>query len=180
MPRPDPSSDHSRATSLAAQENIQTVAQLERDFLQHGRTTTERVGDAIGGFVGSFSFVALQVVFLAAWFLVNLGLVPGLSPFDKPPFQALQLIVGIESIFLLTFVLMRENRMRRQSEQRDLLHFQVNLLSDRKASETVRLLIALSRHFGLEEAEAEETERLSKRTDVPTLEREMDKQMPNK
>jgi uncharacterized membrane protein len=180
MPGPNHSSEHSRATTLAARENIQTVAELERDFLEHRRTTAERAGDAIGGFVGSSLFVTLQVVFLASWILVNLGLVPGPSPFDKPPFPVLQLVVGIESIFLLTFVLMRENRMRRQAEQRDHLHFQVNLISEQKASEAIRLLLAISQRLGIEEAGTEETERLAKRTDVPTLEREMDQHMPNR
>ncbi len=177
---PESLTPRAQATSRATRHSIRTVAQIEQDFLEHERTATERIGDTIGAFVGSFSFVALELGFLAAWILINLGVVPGLHIFDKYPFSLLQLIITIQSILLLTFVLMRENRQRRQSEQRDQLHLQVNLLADRKASELLQLLTRVSERLGLEEAaQNEEVQQLSQHTHLETLERELEENLPD-
>ncbi len=181
MPDREPSNTYAEATSRAARQSIRTVADLERDFLEHERTRTERAGDVIGGFIGSFTFLALQVLLLAGWILVNLGLVPGIAPFDKLPFNLLTFLVGVESIFLLTFVLMRENRMRRQSEQRDELELQVNLLADAKASEILKVLRRISEQLGIEDVTADEqVQQLIHKSHLETLEHELDKNLPKK
>ncbi len=175
------SNPHAEATSRAARQSIRTVADLERDFMEHERTPAERMGDLLGGFIGSFTFLLLQVLLLAGWLAVNLGLIPGISPFDKPPFNLLTFIVGVESIFLLTFVLMRENRMRRQSEQRAQLELQVNLLADNKASEILKVLRQISERLGAEEVAADEqVQQLSHKTHLETLTRELEENLPEK
>ena len=63
---------------LPPAENIATVVKLEQQFLQQ-RNPVERVGDAIGSFAGSMSFVVLHVTFLALWFIINTNLVPGVA-----------------------------------------------------------------------------------------------------
>ncbi len=149
--------------------------------MERARTPTERSGDLIGGFAGSFSFVAVEILFIGSWIIINSGLVPGIKPFDKFPFILLQLILSIESLLLLTFILIRENRLRRQEQLRDELHFQVNLLADRKASEILQVLLRISEHLGLEElASDEEREQLSHATHLETLKEELDKNLPDK
>ncbi len=181
MPDRNLSDTHAEATSRSVRQSIRTVAELERDFLEHERTSTERLGDLIGGFIGSFSFLALQGVLLAGWVVINLGLVPGIAPFDKPPFNLLTFLVGVESIFLLTFVLMRENRMRRQSELRAELELQVNLLADNKASEILAALRKISEQLGIPEVAADEqVQQLSHKTHLETLTRELDENLPKK
>ncbi len=179
MTEPNREEAHPEATSRAARPHIRTVADLQRDFTENRRTVAERVGDLIGGFVGSFTFIALQVLVLATWIVVNLGVIPGISPFDQPPFSLLQLLLAGESIFLLTFVLIRENRLRRQSDRRDQLELQVNLLADNKASEILKTLRKISEHLGLDDvAEDEEVKRLSHKTHLETLEHELDENLP--
>lgn len=68
-----------------AAENIATVARLEERFLED-RTTVERIGDAIGSFVGSMTFVAMHVVIFVLWFAINSKAIPGIPPFDPCPF----------------------------------------------------------------------------------------------
>ncbi len=181
MPDPDSPTTHAEATSRAARPSIRTVADLERDFSEHERTPTDQLGELLGGFIGSFPFLVLQILVLAAWLLINLGLVPGLAPFDKPPFNLLTFLVGVESIFLLIFVLMRENRMRRQEEQRAQLELQVNLLADNKASEILKALQRISEELGVEEVAGDkQVQQLSHKTHLKTLERELKENMPKK
>ena len=55
-------------------ENVAMVAKLEERLLQD-RNTVEKMGDAIGSFAGSMSFLVLHVVIFAVWFLVNTRIV---------------------------------------------------------------------------------------------------------
>ncbi len=169
---------HSEATSRAAKPIIETVSEIQRDYIARQSTRAERLGDLIGGFAGSLRFVALELILVGGWIIVNLGLIPGVSPFDRFPFGLLQLVLSGESILLLIFVLMRENLRRRQSEHRDQLDLQVNLLADRKATEALRVLLRLSEHLGVEDEEAQEAEHLSRALHIETLERELEKHLP--
>ncbi len=156
------------------------MAEIERDFMERTRSPAEWSGDLIGGFAGSLAFIVLQVVFIGAWIVVNLGFIPGISPFDKFPFVFLQLVLSTESIFLLTFILLREARLRRQEQLRDELHLQVNLLADRKASEILQILLKVSERLGLEElADDEERKQLSQATHLETLQHEVEKNLPD-
>src|SRR5438105_1449501 len=97
----------------SAKKNIESITQIEQEFLRQ-RTVLDRVSDGIARFVGSIRFVIAHVVAFSAWILINTGLVPGVAVIDPAPFPFLNLAVGLEAIFLSTFVLMSENRQSRQ------------------------------------------------------------------
>ncbi|WP_316435060.1 DUF1003 domain-containing protein, partial [Escherichia coli] len=86
------------------------------------RTATDRVGDAIAGFAGTMTFVMLHVIGLTAWFVINLGLIPFIVPFDPYPFVLMAVIVSIEGVLLSTFILMKQNRMSRRADERNHLN----------------------------------------------------------
>ena len=154
-------SDQIDKTREVAQPAIRTIAELEQDFEKRRLTLADRLGDVIGGFAGSFTFVIIQVTAIAAWILGNLGWIPGAHPFDPPPFPILQVCLAIESILLVVFVLMRENRMRRSAQAREQLELQINLLAEKLTQD-------------------EDTQRLSQRTHVETLARELEHNLPGK
>ncbi len=171
----DPSDTRSTSTARVAQPSIRTVADLERDYARRQLSFSDRVADALGSLIGSFHFVILELLLVLAWVALNSGLVPGITPFDRPPFALLQLVVGIEAILLLTFVVRRENLVRRQADQRAQLELQVNLLAERKSTEILQLLLRISEELGLEElAQDEETQHLSKKTHLETLAQELE------
>ncbi len=176
-----PHSEQIDKTREVAQPAIHTIADLERDFERRRLTLADRLGDVIGGFAGSFTFVIIQLIWIGAWILGNLGLIPGAHRFDPPPFYSLQLCIAIESIFLVTFVLMRENRMRRSAQAREQLELQINLLAERESTEVLQLLMRIAQEMGLEElTQDEDRQRLSKRTHVETLARELEDNLPGK
>src|SRR6266496_6694946 len=101
-----------------AVENIETVVKLEQHFLEE-RTLIDRMGDAIGAFVGTMMFVLVHGVIFLLWVLINVGLIPGIPAFDPFPFMLLAMAVSLEGVLLTTFVLMKQNRMSKRAEQRD-------------------------------------------------------------
>jgi uncharacterized membrane protein len=109
----------------------------------------ERLSDAIEGMVGTAWFVAVHVVWFAAWIIWNTGVVPGVRPIDPFPFSFLTLVVSLEAIFLTLFVLMSQNNLTRQSERRAHLDLQVNLLAEQESTKTLELLERIARHLNV-------------------------------
>jgi len=74
----------SQTSSEAAhptQLNIDAIVKLEHEAL-HRRTIAERVSDAVARFIGSISFLMLQVLLVLTWSAINLKVIPGVKPFD--------------------------------------------------------------------------------------------------
>ena len=103
----------SPALSATAKKNVETIAKVEQQ-LAGQRTQMDRIGDAIARFFGTLRFIIAHAVFITVWFALNLGLFPDVQPFDPYPFPFLGLIVGIEFIFLTTFVLMNQTLQSRR------------------------------------------------------------------
>jgi uncharacterized membrane protein len=80
-------------------DHIGIIAKHEEEFLAR-RTTSERVGDSLGAFVGSLGFIAVHVTWFGLWILLNIGVLPIVPRFDPPPFPLLDTVVAIEAIFL--------------------------------------------------------------------------------
>ena len=74
-------------------------------------------------------FVYLHLALFGGWIIVNLGLIPGLRPFD-PSFVVLAMVASVEAIFLSTFVLISQNRMAAAADRRADLDLQVSLLAE--------------------------------------------------
>jgi uncharacterized membrane protein len=129
-------------------ENIRSVAEMQK-HLEQERCFTERLADLIGGFSGSMSFVLIHVVFIVAWFLVN-TLPLGIRHFDPYPFILLAMIVSVEAVLLSTFVLMKQNRMQRQSDIRAHLNLQVDLLSEKEITKVLQMLRAISQKLDVD------------------------------
>jgi uncharacterized membrane protein len=158
--------------------NIETVARLEQDFLEH-RTATDRVGDAITGFAGTMKFVILHLVVLTGWFVVNSGAVPFIRPFDPYPYILMTMMVSLEGVLLATFILIKQNRMSRRADQRDHLNLQIDLLAEKEITKILQLQRQLCQHFGLPDANDPESAAMSQHTVVEDLARELEKKLPS-
>ena len=160
------------------QQNIDTIARLEHEFLQK-RTLTERIGDAIGTFAGSILFVILHLIWFLIWIVINAKLVPGIPAFDPYPFTFLSMVVSLEGVLLATFVLIKQNRMSKRADQRAQLDLQINLLAEREGTKNLQLLQRLCQHFGMKEEEADaEIEELVQTTGIERLADELKRLLP--
>jgi uncharacterized membrane protein len=164
--------------SPAALANIETIARLEEEFIEQ-RTVWDRLSDAIAHFTGSVKFVALHFSGFTAWFWINSGRFPGIRPFDPYPFVLLAMVVSCEAVILSTFVLMSQNRMSARNEQRDQLHLQIALLTEKELTKVLQTQQRLSEHLGVNEiVQDKEVSELSEDTAVDALARELKRKLP--
>jgi uncharacterized membrane protein len=174
-----PSTPSTRATVESARKNIEAVVHLERSSLE-SRSLGERVSDLFTRFMGTMSFVVFHLLLFAVWFAVNLGWTP-LKPFDPFPFGILTLIVSAEGVLLAIFVLVSQNRMSRQANQRAHLNLQIDLLAEQETTKLLQKVQSLLDHFGVERSPDvdREAERLSQETQVEALVGEIRKSLPD-
>ena len=159
----------SPALSATAKKNVETIAKVEQ-HLAGQRTRKDRIGDAIARFFGTLRFIIAHAVFIAGWLVLNLGLFPGVQPFDPYPFPFLGLIVGIEFIFLTTFVLMNQNLQSRREAQWAHLNLQLAMLAEHEVTKNMQMLHLICKHLGLEELTGDhEVKELAQATPVTTL-----------
>jgi uncharacterized membrane protein len=104
-------------------DHVQIIAKHEQEFLER-RTKSEKLGDSLGTFIGSLTFVSIHICWFGVWLAINVFQL-GLPHFDPFPFSLLNTTVAIEAIFLASFIVMRQNRTSRRSDERDHLILQI-------------------------------------------------------
>jgi uncharacterized membrane protein len=125
------------------QSHIELIAKHEQEFLAQ-RTKPERIADGIAGFVGSLTFVGAHLCAFACWIIYNVW--PGMHHFDPHPFGLLQTIVAMESILVASFILIRQSRLGRRSDERDHLMLQILILTEKE----ITAVLDLERHVATE------------------------------
>lgn len=159
--------------SATAKKNVETIAQVEQQLVGR-RTQMDRIGDAIARFFGTLRFIIAHALFFTGWFVLNLGLLADLQPFDPYPFPFLGLIVGIEFIFLTTFVLMNQNLQSRREAQWAHLNLQLAMLAEHEVTKNMQMLHLICQHLGLEQPSKDhEVKELAQETQVRTLAQEV-------
>lgn len=154
--------------------NIGALAELRQQF-ERSRTWTDRIADAITAFAGSMAFVIVHAVVFGGWIVVNMRLVPGVPAFDPFPFVMLAMIASVESIFLGTFILIRQNRAAALSSRRDELDVQISLLAEHEVTRLMQMMEALLRFHGIAVPAAAEVDELEKTVDARLVVKEIEK-----
>lgn len=83
-------------------------------------------------------------------------------------------------VLVSTFVLVAQNRMRRQSEQRDHLDLQIDLLAEQEMTLVLRLLRQIAEQLGIppESEDARKAQELAEQTNVYDLMHTIKKEIP--
>jgi uncharacterized membrane protein len=158
-------------------DNIHTIIDLERQALA-ASSWTARVGDSISRFAGSLWFVLCQVMAFTFWATWNALASPPLR-FDPYPYGLLTFIVSLEGVLIATFVLIAQNRMAAQSDRRDHLNLQVDLLAEQEMTLMLRMLRRISERLNIAEpAEEARAAKLGEDTNVYELMQEIEKELP--
>jgi uncharacterized membrane protein len=97
----------------------------------------ERVSDYLTAVAGDIRFVYFSLAWFVIWIAINVGMVPGIMPFDPFPFGFLTMVVSLEAIFLSLFVLISQNRGAIREKVRNDIEYDVNL----RAGEEIRMLM---------------------------------------
>ena len=162
-----------------AADNIRAIVELERKALASTHWT-DRISDVVSGFAGSLRFVLFQVALFTAWSAWNALASPHLR-FDPYPYGLLTFVVSLEGVLIATFVLIKQNRMAAQSDQRDHLNLQIDLLAEQEMTAVLRLLARISERLGVEPDDAEHarTKQLAEETNVYELMRTLEQELPS-
>ena len=160
------------------QSHIDMIARHEQEFLAQ-RTRAERISDAIASFVGSLTFVTAHLCIFAAWIVFNL--LPSTDHFDPKPFGLLQTIVAMESILVASFILIRQSRLGRRSDERDHLMLQILLLTEKE----ITAVLGMDRHIATEmglshEANKPDVRELSQDTSIDDVAQTIKESLPEK
>jgi uncharacterized membrane protein len=151
------------------QEHIELIAKHEKDFLCR-RTWDEKVGDGVSSLVGTLSFVVFHAIALVTWIAVNSGWVSHLRAFDPKPFPILDLCLAFEGILLASFILMRQSRIARRTEERNHLELQLMLLTEKELTATLGVCRDIAKTLGLAQVVADrQIDQLSEGTSVDQI-----------
>lgn len=153
-------------------QNIQTVIRLEEED-EELKSHSDRIPEWIGSFAGTIWFILLQLMGVAIWICVNSRLLVWVVPFDTYPFPLLSVMLSLESVLLMSFILIRQTSASERADRRGHLDLQINLLTEQEVTRVLQMLQAINQHLGLKDSADAETSELSKDTAVEGLGKEL-------
>jgi uncharacterized membrane protein len=157
-------------------EQIELIARHEQEFLAR-RTRSERLGDAIGASIGSLWFIGVHVCWIGTWIALNT--LHATHHFDPSPFPRLDSVLAIEAIFLASFIVMRQGRLGRRSDERDHLILQILILTEREITAVLGIERQLAARLGLQKVASDENlEQLSQDTPIDEISQKLQEQLP--
>jgi uncharacterized membrane protein len=89
------------------------------------------------------------MIWFAIWITWNLGLIPGLQPFDPFPFGLLTMVVSLEAIGLAIIVLISQNRASRIDDLREEIDLQINTVAEEEVTKIIQLQLKLLESNGV-------------------------------
>ncbi|MBL8166463.1 MAG: DUF1003 domain-containing protein [Anaerolineae bacterium] len=117
-----------RSTDALVSERV--VATNPNEAMNTRLTINQRLADLFAMIAGDMRFVYLSAVWFAVWIIWNLGIIPGIEPFDPFPFGLLTMIVSLEAIFMSIFVLVSQNRQAERDKVRNDIEYDINIKAE--------------------------------------------------
>jgi uncharacterized membrane protein len=163
------------SVATTAKRNVEAIAQLEQQILAQ-RSATERLGAAIARFFGSLWSILAHFGFFTTWIAWNAVGLASVRPFDPYPYPFLSLVVGIEFIFLTTFVLMNQKHQMWRAEQWSHLHLQLTMLAEQEVTKNMQILQMICQKLDLDApGRDQEVSDLAQNTAITALAKEIEK-----
>ena len=133
----------------------------------------DRIAIFISDFFGSLPFLFSCLTFFVLWITWNLGLIPGLEPFDNFPFPALEMVVSIFAIVLSVSVLLSQNRQSRRDKVRQQVEFEVNVHAENEITKMLSMLHDIQKKLGIDSND-NELELMKENLDIQQLHEKID------
>jgi uncharacterized membrane protein len=152
--------------------NIESILNLEQED-REDLSPLHRVSHAVGWFVGTIYFVLLQCFAILIWVLLNAGPLHLPHPFDPYPFPLLSLGLAMEAVLLTSFVLIRQNAIDRQSERRNHLDLQINMLAEEEVTTILNLLRGVAAKLDIDLSDRRESEEQAQDTPVENIAKDL-------
>jgi CRP/FNR family transcriptional regulator, cyclic AMP receptor protein len=120
----------------------QRVSRNANEIMAARMTLSDRMANRLAGFGGSWKFIAVFMVFIFVWVLLNVWLIVN-KQFDEYPYNLLDLVIGIIAGLQAPIILMSQNRQSEQDRLRSDIDFQINLKNELSLAELLRRLDVL-------------------------------------
>jgi len=135
------------------------------------RTPAEKVADWMTLTFGSIWFLTINILWFAVWIWVNLGLYPGVKPFDPFPFGLLTMTVSLEAIILAIFVLISQNREQKINNFREEIDLEVDLITESELTKLMEIVVLIAKKNGIDLSKDEVLNEMLKTLDKDKLEK---------
>ncbi len=141
------------------------------------RRLSERVADALTLGFGSMIFLILNVVWFIVWIVINVGLIPGIEPFDPFPFGFLTMVVSLEAIALAIIVLMSQNRASKIADLREEVDLEIDRLAEAELTKVLQLVVMLAEKQGIDLSGDQEVREMVQPSDHQKIEQTLEQEV---
>lgn len=141
------------------------------------RTQSERIADLMTQKFGSIAFLAVNAIWFTAWILLNIGVVPGVKPFDPFPFGFLTMVVSLEAIFLAIIVLISQNRAAKIDDLREEIDLRVDIITEQEITKLLQLTVSEMVKKGFKLSEDKELNQMIQPTNMKKIESVLEKEI---
>jgi uncharacterized membrane protein len=151
----------------ATARNIESILRIEKED-EEKLVLHHRALHAVGRFVGTPFFFAVQCLGVVAWIWINKRAGSNWQ-FDEYPFPLLSGVLALEAVLLTSCVLIRQNISDRAFERRNHLELQINLLAERESTLSLALLHRIAAHLNCPIEEDPQSEELTDETQIDEI-----------
>lgn len=143
----------------------------------------EKWADALAKFLtksfGTLRFLILTLLFIILWIIVNLGLIPGINPFDLYPFVWLITLVQLFSIVLSITILISQNQETRINEVRQQMDFEINVRAEHEITKILRMIEKIHTELGIAKLD-KELEQMEETTNISEIKEDIEQVIEEK
>jgi uncharacterized membrane protein len=143
----------------------------------------EKWSEALAKFLtksfGTLRFLILTLIFILLWILLNLGLVPGITPFDLYPFVWLVTIVQLFSIVLSIVILISQNQETRITEIRQQVDLEINVRAEHEITKILNMIEQIHTELGIARADLE-LEQMKEMTNISVIKEKVEQVIEEK
>jgi len=116
---------------------------------------TDALAKLLTRYFGTLKFLILTLIFIFLWIIINLGLIPGINPFDIYPFVWLVTLVQLFSIVLSITILISQNQEMRINEVRQQMDFEINVRAEQEITKILHMIEEVHAELGIAKVDKE-------------------------
>jgi uncharacterized membrane protein len=106
-----------------------------------GLTFGARVADAVAAIMGSWNFIIIQSVVLAAWIILNVA--AWAKQWDPYPFILLNLALSFQAAYAAPFIMISQNRQAERDRHQAEQDYRTNVEAEQRIEDLQRRLAAI-------------------------------------
>jgi uncharacterized membrane protein len=158
-------------------ENSHRVISSLKAKADRKRSPAEKLADWMTGAFGSMTFLLVNAAWFAAWIIVNVGIIPGIKPFDPFPFGLLTMIVSLEAIILAITVLISQNREEKVGDLRQEIDLQMDIIAEDELTKLLQMMSLLLEKNGIDVSGDEVLQSMLQPTSVDKIEEAIEQEV---